>query len=308
MLSSAHHISLGKPSGRSSLAADVDGINAAAQPSDSHGLAPTSTAEDALDEPPCSGRQATYFPLTINPRSASSLSPATLSATSPDPSSSGDNRRKSALITEKPSDQNACEKSLCSRIIRFKIPLAMPRLSKQSRLRALFTPTRPIGPAPSYGRSFINIFRFSPLNVLLVFVPISWALHFANQSDSITFAMSALAILPLAALLGFATEQVAIRTSSAVAGLLNASLGNLTELIIAGICLSRCQLQLIQSSLLGGLLSNLLLVLGMAFVVGGFRYPQLCFGSAAAQVNASLLTVGVISMLLPTAFVSSLLW
>jgi Ca2+:H+ antiporter len=197
-------------------------------------------------------------------------------------------------------------RTVSPRKIRFKVPLVLPRLSKRSRLRALFTPTRRIGPAPGYGRSFINIFKFSPLNVLLVFLPISWALHFANQSNTLLFATSALAVLPLAALLGFGTEQVAIRTSSAVAALLNASLGNLTELIIAGIALHRCQLALVQSTLLGGLLSNLLLVLGSAFIVGGFRYPQLSFRPAAAQLNASLLTVGVISMAIPTVFVSTL--
>ena len=191
------------------------------------------------------------------------------------------------------------------RRIRFKVPMALPRLAKRSRLRALFTPTRHIGPAPSFARSIINILKFSPLNVLLVFLPISWAMHFTHQSDAVVFTTSALAVLPLAALLGFGTEQVAIRTSSAVAALLNASLGNLTELIIAGICLSRCQLGLVQSTLLGGLLSNLLLVLGSAFIVGGFKYPQLSFRPAAAQLNASLLTVGVISMIIPTAFVST---
>jgi hypothetical protein len=195
--------------------------------------------------------------------------------------------------------------TISPRKIRFKVPLALPRLSKRSRLRALFTPTKRVGPAPGYGRSFINIFKFSPLNILLVFLPISWALHFTHQSNTLLFATSALAVLPLAALLGFGTEQVAVRTSSAVAALLNASLGNLTELIIAGIALHRCQLALVQSTLLGGLLSNLLLVLGSAFIVGGFRYPQLSFRPAAAQLNASLLTVGVISMIIPTVFVSN---
>lgn len=171
-----------------------------------------------------------------------------------------------------------------------------------SRLRALFTPSKPIGPDPTYGRSLINIIKFSPLNVLLVFFPISWVLHTTKQADSLVFATSALGVLPLAALLGFGTEQVAIRTSLALAGLLNASLGNLTELIIAGVCLSRCQLGLVQSTLLGGLFSNLLLVLGMVLLVGGIKFPQLSFRPAAAQLNASLLTVGVISMLVPTAF------
>jgi Ca2+:H+ antiporter len=207
------------------------------------------------------------------------------------------------LNTKKLRDIEAQNGSGSPRKIRFQMPMTLPRLSKRSRLRALFTPHKPVGPAPSYGRSLINIIKFSPLNILLAFIPISWALHFTHQSDTIIFVTSALAIMPLAALLGFGTEQIAIRTSSAVAALLNASLGNLTELIIAGICLSRCQLALVQSTLLGGLLSNLLLVLGSAFIVGGFKYPQLSFRPAAAQLNASLLTVGVFSLVVPTAFV-----
>ena len=187
-----------------------------------------------------------------------------------------------------------------SRHIRFRFP----HLSKRSRLRALFTPTRTIGPAPAYGRSIINVITFSPLVILLVFIPINWALHWTHQSDVIIFTTSALAIIPLAALLGFGTEQVAIRTSSAVAGFLNVSLGNLVELIIAGIALQRCELALVQSSLLGGLLSNLLLVLGMSFIVGGLRFPEQSFQPIAAQLHASLLVVGVISLMMPTAFVS----
>jgi Ca2+:H+ antiporter len=189
-----------------------------------------------------------------------------------------------------------------NRRIRFKIPV--PHLSKRSRLRDLFTPTKTIGPAPGYGRSTLNILGYSPLTILLAFIPVSWALHWTHQSDIAIFTTSALAIIPLAALLGFGTEQIAIRTSSAVAGFLNVSLGNLVELIIAGIALQRCELSLVQSSLLGGLLSNLLLVLGMSFIVGGLRFPEQSFQPIAAQLHASLLVVSVIALMMPTAFVS----
>jgi len=111
-----------------------------------------------------------------------------------------------------------------------------------------------------------NVLLYSPLNILLLFIPVSWALHWTHQSDTVIFVVSALAIVPLAALLGLGTEQIALRTSQAVGGLLNATLGNVVELIIAGIALGKCDLDLVQSSLLGGLLSNLLLVLGMAFI------------------------------------------
>ena len=140
------------------------------------------------------------------------------------------------------------------------------RITPASRLRILFTPTHELGPSPGYLQSMKNVVLYSPLNILLLFIPVSWALHWTHQSDTVIFVVSALAIVPLAALLGLGTEQIALRTSQAVGGLLNATLGNVVELIIAGIALGKCDLDLVQSSLLGGLLSNLLLVLGMAFI------------------------------------------
>lgn len=289
---------MSKPFGTSDFTTNLD-VNAGLQPNTQNAPTPSTLNDEASDEPPCSGKQTGQ--------------PSIAATQQPSPPINNINKddaivhsEPSSYFQEKPREHGGSPAET-SKKLRFKVPLALPRLSKKSRLRALFTPTKPIGPAPTYGRSFINIIKFSPLNILLAFIPVSWALHFTHQPDTLIFATSALSVLPLAALLGFGTEQVAIRTSSAVASLLNASLGNLTELIIAGICLSRCQLGLVQSSLLGGLLSNLLLVLGMAFVVGGFKYPQLSFRPAAAQLNASLLTVGVISMLVPTAF-STLFW
>ncbi|KAF5353924.1 hypothetical protein D9756_007090 [Leucocoprinus leucothites] len=171
------------------------------------------------------------------------------------------------------------------------------------RLRTLFTPTRPpIGPTPTYLESFKEALKYTPLNVLLVFIPVSWALHFTHQSPTLTFIFSALGLIPLAALLGFGTEQIALKTSASVGGLLNATLGNIVEMIIAGIALKECELELVQSSLLGGLLSNLLLVLGMAFIVGGYRFPQQEFQPMVAQLNSSLMIVAVIALIVPVAF------
>jgi hypothetical protein len=262
------------------------------------------SAEEAADEPPCSPHRQRPPPLLTSP-SPTALFTATPSLTAvPTP----ENTHKNELTNDKGTQAGDLEAQISSaspesRHIRFRFP----HLSKRSRLRALFIPTRTIGPAPAYGRSIINVFTFSPLIILLVFIPISWALHWTHQSDVIIFTTSSLAIIPLAALLGFGTEQVAIRTSSAVAGFLNVSLGNLVELIIAGIALQRCELALVQSSLLGGLLSNLLLVLGMSFIVGGLRFPEQSFQPVAAQLHASLLVVGVISLMMPTAFVRPLL-
>ncbi|PPQ88183.1 hypothetical protein CVT25_005148 [Psilocybe cyanescens] len=176
------------------------------------------------------------------------------------------------------------------------------KLAAGTRIRALIASARPTGPQPTYHASFMAMLRYSPLNLLLLFIPVSWALHHAHQSPTLIFIFSGLGIVPLAALLGLGTEQIALRTSQSVGGLLNASLGNLIEMIISGIALKQCELEVVQSTLLGGLLSNLLLVLGMAFVVGGFRFHHQQFHPMVAQLNSSLLIVSVTSLAIPAAF------
>ena len=105
------------------------------------------------------------------------------------------------------------------------------------RLKTLFRPMHPVGSSPGYKQSFLATVKYSPLNVCLLLIPVSWALQFTHQNDTLVFIFSCFSILPLAALLGFGTEQIALRTSSAVGGLLNATLGNIVEMIIAGIAL-----------------------------------------------------------------------
>jgi len=175
-------------------------------------------------------------------------------------------------------------------------------LTPNARLRRLFTPAHDIGPRPTYLQSLKATARYSPLNILLVFIPVSWALNWTHQSPTLTFVFSCLGIIPLAALLGLGTEQIALRTSQSVGGLLNATLGNIVEMIIAGIALQKCELELVQSSLIGGLLSNLLLVLGCAFIVGGFKFQEQEFQPMVAQLNSSLLILSVISLIIPVAF------
>ena len=120
-------------------------------------------------------------------------------------------------------------------------PIGQPQSKTKlilGRLQTLFTPIKPLGPEPTYAASFKATVRYTPLNFCLLFIPVSWALHYTHQSATLIFVFSCLGIIPLAALLGFGTEQVAHRTSSTVGGLLNATLGNVVEMIIAGIALS----------------------------------------------------------------------
>ncbi|KAK0227331.1 Sodium/calcium exchanger protein-domain-containing protein [Armillaria nabsnona] len=152
------------------------------------------------------------------------------------------------------------------------------------------------GPAPSHSASLLSALPYTPLNILLLCISVSWALHYAAQSVTLIFVFSALGIVPLAALLGYGTEQAAVRTSASVGGLLNATLGNVVEIIISGVGLQKCDLELVQSSLLCGLLSNLLLVLGMAFLVGPAEQE---FHPMVAQVNSSLMMAAVAAMVVP---------
>jgi len=117
--------------------------------------------------------------------------------------------------------------------------LRRPIISKESRLRALFTPVHSVGPRPTYSASFMAALKYTPLNLCLLFIPVSWALHYMHQSATLIFIFSCLGIVPLAALLGLGTEQIALRTSQSFGGLLNATLGNLVEMIIAGIALKQ---------------------------------------------------------------------
>ncbi|KAL1858852.1 hypothetical protein Daus18300_009850 [Diaporthe australafricana] len=150
-----------------------------------------------------------------------------------------------------------------------------------------------------------NVLLSSWINVLLVFVPVGIASHFAGLSDGIVFAMNAIAIVPLAGLLAHATESVAKRLGDTVGALMNVTFGNAVELIIFIIALVKNEIRIVQASLLGSILSNLLLILGMAFVLGGLKYREQIYNSTVTQMSACLLSLSVISLLLPTAFHAS---
>lgn len=115
---------------------------------------------------------------------------------------------------------------------------------------------------------------YSWVNVLLLFVPIGIAVHAAGLSPVIVFSMNAIAIIPLAGLLAHATEAVAARLGDTLGALLNVSFGNAVELILFIILLAGNQIEVVQAALLGSILANLLLILGMAFLLGGLRYQE----------------------------------
>lgn len=142
----------------------------------------------------------------------------------------------------------------------------------------------------------------NPLNWLLIFIPVAFYLEFSHASDTWTFICSALAILPLAGLMGHATEELAIRTGSTIGGLLNATFGNATELIIAFFALNAGKFDVVKASITGSIIGNLLLVLGLSVFLGGLRYQTQTFNSQGARATASLLVISVIAFLVPALF------
>ena len=157
---------------------------------------------------------------------------------------------------------------------------------------------------PTARHGIMSIVRSSWLNILLVFVPLGWASNFV-WSPTVTFILNFIAIVPLAKLLGYVTEDISLRTGEVIGGLLNATFGNSVELIISIISLTKNLVIVVQASMLGSILSNLLLVLGMAFFCGGCKYKEQTFNITAAQTSASLLFISVVSLLLPAAFYGS---
>ncbi len=141
------------------------------------------------------------------------------------------------------------------------------------------------------------------LSWLLVLVPVSLAADFLFHNELLTFLTAAGAILPLAGLIGEGTEELAVHAGPRVGGLLNATFGNVTELIIAIFLVLDDEIDVVKASLTGSILGNLLLVLGLSFLVGGLRHREQSFNAQAAGVHASSLILAVIGLLMPALFV-----
>jgi Ca2+:H+ antiporter len=155
-------------------------------------------------------------------------------------------------------------------------------------------------------KPLLDEIRHNPLLWLLVFVPVVFAVERLEPgAHTLLFALSVLAIVPLAALLSRATESVAARTGDAVGGLLNATLGNLTELVIALTALRAGQYMLVKASIAGVIVANTLFVLGASFLLGGLRHHTQEYNRVGARFQASLLFLSTIALVVPSAVVQS---
>ena len=140
------------------------------------------------------------------------------------------------------------------------------------------------------------------LDLLLVFVPLTVALEIVKADPLVIFATSALAIIPLAGLLGQATEHLACHVGAGIGSLLNASLGNAAELIIAFVALREGLHDVVKASLTGSIIGNVLLVLGASMIAGGMKHERQKFNQTAAGLGTSMLVLAAVSLIIPALF------
>ncbi|KAJ6036420.1 hypothetical protein N7540_000699 [Penicillium herquei] len=144
------------------------------------------------------------------------------------------------------------------------------------------------------------------VNVLLIFVPLGILAGALEWDSTAIFVLNFFAIIPLASLLSFATEELAATMGQALGGLMNATFGNAVELIVSIIALRDEQIRVVQASMLGSILSNILLVLGCCFFVGGLRYEEQSFNSTVASTMSSLMAVASASLIIPATLYAAM--
>ena len=140
--------------------------------------------------------------------------------------------------------------------------------------------------------------------LMLVFVPASLWLGLSHAAPTAVFVVSCLAILPLAGLIGEATEHLAHRSGAAIGGLLNATFGNAAELIIGFMALRAGETEIVKASLTGSILGNMLMVLGLAMLVGGWRHKELVFNRMAAETGSGMMLLAVVALVMPAIYAS----
>ena len=162
--------------------------------------------------------------------------------------------------------------------------------------------SQPIPGVEHVSSSPLASFFKHPLNWLLACAPLAAGLDAAGVPAPLVFLSAGLALLPLATLIVHSTEQIAARTGPAIGGLLNATFGNLPELIISVVALRAGLLDMVRASLIGALLANTLLALGISFILGGKRHHVQEFNPAAARTYGSIMLLAALSMVGPASF------
>lgn len=149
--------------------------------------------------------------------------------------------------------------------------------------------------------------KLKPVQYLLIFVPVAIIADFVLHLDPVlVFIAAALGVIPLAGLIGEGTEELAVHTGPKIGGLLNATLGNAAELIITIFAIRAGLLDLVKASIIGSILGNLLLVLGLSLLLGGWKNGVQTFDRRNASINATLLIMVLVTMMVPSLFDAAL--
>ena len=140
------------------------------------------------------------------------------------------------------------------------------------------------------------------LRYLLLLVPVSIVFEFMHLSPTLIFITSCLAIIPLAGLMGQATEEISVYSGPRIGGFLNATFGNATELIIAFFALKEGLFDVVKASIVGSVIGNILLILGLSMILGGYKFKTQSFNKKAVEVSSSMLLFSVIGLSIPAIF------
>ncbi|HWR27087.1 MAG TPA: calcium/proton exchanger [Candidatus Thermoplasmatota archaeon] len=138
--------------------------------------------------------------------------------------------------------------------------------------------------------------------VLLAFIPVSILLYVFTKEDSIIFITSVLAIVPLARIMGYTTKEISLQTNPTVSGLFSATFGNAIELIIAILALNAGLIQVVQASIIGSIIGNILLLVGLSIFAGGIRYKNQRFNNETIAVSSTMLIIVVAGLAIPSVY------
>ncbi|KAL3135961.1 hypothetical protein ABBQ32_007005 [Trebouxia sp. C0010 RCD-2024] len=156
-------------------------------------------------------------------------------------------------------------------------------------------------PGKTDAKALWGLLTGSWLNLLLLVVPVGWIVHFCHLNSVLVFVLNIIGLIPLALILGEITEDLAVRFGPTIGGLLNATFGNVVELILSIVALTKGLYTVVAASLVGSILSNLLLVLGCCFLIGGIKYNTQQFSATVNKASCSLLFLACIAIVIPTA-------
>ena len=153
----------------------------------------------------------------------------------------------------------------------------------------------------------VRLSKSSAIYVLLIFAPIAAGLEFAHADHLVLFIVSAIALIPLAKLIGDSTEHLATHYGPTAGSLLNVTFGNAAEIIIAVTAISAGLLDLVKASITGAIIGNILLILGLSVIAGGFRYKEQSFSRENIGIQSSMLFLAIIGLAVPTILATTIL-